>query len=175
MKKHTAFWIAVNAMIAALYTVLTLGVPWISFGTPQVRLSEALCILPVFAPFTVVGLTVGCVLTNLLGSLMGFTVLLDVLFGSLATFAAAVCTYLIGKNIKNRKLVYLFAPLPAVIWNMIIVGGFELTLFILQNGKVWENMFWVGIGQMLACYALGVPLMIVLDRSKAVKKLFSQE
>ena len=82
------------AVIAALYTVLTLAIPVASYGQIQVRISEALMILPVFTPAAVPGLFVGCVLANALGALLGLTAAWDILFGSVATLLAAAmeCT-----------------------------------------------------------------------------------
>ena len=77
-----------GALIGALYAALTLVAAPISFGLMQVRISEALCILPFFTPAAVPGLFVGCVVANLLGG----AALYDVIFGSLATLLAAVFT-----------------------------------------------------------------------------------
>ena len=103
-------WITQGAAIAALYVVLTLVFAPISFGPVQLRVAEALCILPMFTPAAIPGLFIGCLIANLLGG----GIVLDVVFGSLATLIGAVLGYMLR---SNRWLV----PLPAVIANALIV------------------------------------------------------
>ena len=62
-----------SALIAALYAALTLAVPVLSFSMMQLRISEALTVLPVLYPPATLGLTVGCALANLVGFLRGPT------------------------------------------------------------------------------------------------------
>src|SRR5699024_1658369 len=76
------------AVVAALYVALCLGLAPFSYGAVQVRVAEALCLLPLFGPEYILGVTLGCALANLLGSTM-----IDVVFGTLATFLACLCTY----------------------------------------------------------------------------------
>ena len=136
------------AVIAALYTVLTLAIPVASYGQIQVRISEALMILPVFTPAAVPGLFVGCVLANALGALLGLTAAWDILFGSVATLLAAVCVRL-----------YM---LPTVVFNGVIVGV-ELSIFYAL--PLWATMGYVALGEAISCYVLGYPL------SRAAQKL----
>ena len=82
--------LTVCAAVAAIYTALTFWLAPISYGPIQVRLSEAMCILPFFAPYTIWGLFVGCLLANICNP--GGVMLLDVIFGSLATLLAAWLT-----------------------------------------------------------------------------------
>ena len=131
------------AVIAALYTVLTLAIPVASYGQIQVRISEALMILPVFTPAAVPGLFVGCVLANALG-------------GSVATLLAAVCVRLL------RKQPFWLYMLPAVVFNGVIVGV-ELSVFYAL--PLWATMGYVALGEAISCYVLGYPL------SKAAQKL----
>ena len=91
-----------GAVIAALYVVLTMVFAPISFGPVQVRIAEALCIMPMFTPAAIPGLFIGCLIANLIGG----GIMLDVIFGSLATLIGAVLGYMLR---KNRWLV----PLPA--------------------------------------------------------------
>ena len=77
-----------GALIGALYAVLTLAAAPISYGLMQVRISEALSVLPYFTAAAVPGLFVGCIVANLLGG----AALYDVIFGSLATLLAAFLT-----------------------------------------------------------------------------------
>ena len=105
--------LTICAVIAAAYAALCLLLAPISYQGVQIRLSEALTILPFIAPYTVGGLFVGCLLANLLNPL-GINVL-DVVFGSLATLLAGLLT----ARCKSRWL----APLPPVLVNAVIVGA----------------------------------------------------
>ena len=100
-------FIAQAAMIAAIYVVLTLLGASFSYGEVQVRISEALTILPVFTPAAIPGVFLGCLLSNILGG----CVLPDIIFGSLATLIGAVFTWMLRN--QSRFL----APLPPIIAN----------------------------------------------------------
>ena len=151
--KHSpTLWIVQGAAIAALYVVLTLIFAPISFGEMQVRISEALTILPLFTPAAIPGLFVGC----LLGNLLGGAIVWDVLFGSLATLIGAVGGYLLR---KYRWLV----PLPTVLANGIIVP------FVLRYGygvalPIPLMMVYVAVGEIISCYGLGELLITVLQK-----------
>ncbi len=158
MKKKllTPRFMAETGAIAALYFALTMASIPLSYMTPQVRISEALCVLPLFTPSAIPGLFIGCLLSNLAGSPLGPY---DIVFGSLASLAAAVA----ARYIRPKWLV----PLPAVVINAFVVAGIlEYYLGILY----WESVLWVAAGQAIACYALGIPLLLALDRHK--EKLF---
>ena len=93
MNKRTAIRsIALSAVIAAVYTALTMSLPMLSYGPVQLRFSEALTVLPFFLPEAVPGLFLGCVIANLF-SPFGIA---DVIFGSIATLVGAFFTYKIG-------------------------------------------------------------------------------
>lgn len=145
------------AVIAAIYTVLTLLVAPIAFGPVQFRISEALTILPIFSAAAIPGLTVGCILANLFG---GFGIY-DIVFGSLATLLAGICTYLL------RKKPYL-ATLPPVLFNAIIVGPM-LYFVVPDSPALLVNIATVGLGELGACVVLGIPLILLL---KKYPKLF---
>ncbi len=158
MKKDraSALPLVQGAAIAALYVVLTLIFAPISFGEMQVRISEALTILPLFTPAAIPGLFVGCVLANLLGG----AVVWDVIFGSLATLIGAAGGYLLR---KNRWLV----PLPTVLANGIIVP------FVLRYGygvalPIPLMMVYVAVGEIVSCYGLGELLCTVLLKHKNI-------
>lgn len=156
MKKTS--YLARCSLIAAAYAVLTLAFPALSYGPVQVRVSEALCILPFFLPEAVWGLTVGCLVANLVGVTMGVTLPWDVFIGTLATFIAVVIT----RRIRIKWLV----PLPTVISNAVLVGTM-LTYIILPEAEaipLWYNMLTVGFGEVIACYGLGMPLFAVMKR-----------
>ena len=155
-KRTTALQLAQGAAIAALYVVLTLIFAPISFGEMQVRVSEALTILPLFTPAAIPGLFVGC----LLGNILGGAVIWDVIFGSLATLIGAAGGYLLR---KNRWLV----PLPTVLSNGIIVP------FVLRYGygvalPIPLMMVYVAIGEIISCYGLGEFLCTVLLKHRNI-------
>lgn len=150
--RTTALKVTQGAVIAALYVALTLIFAPISFGEMQVRISEALTILPLFTPAAIPGLFLGCVLGNLLGG----AIPLDVICGSLATLIGAAGGYLLR---KNRWLV----PLPTVLSNALIVP------FVLRYGYgVPLMMVYVAAGEILSCYVLGELLCTVLLRHKHI-------
>ena len=145
-----------GAVIAALYVALTLVFAPISFGAMQVRVSEALTILPLFTPAAIPGLFLGCVLANLLGS----AVLLDVVFGSLATLIGAVGGWLLR---KNRWLV----PVPTIVSNTLIIP------LVLRYGygvdlPLWLSAVYILVGEILGCYVLGELFASVLMSRKGV-------
>ncbi|MDR0840033.1 MAG: QueT transporter family protein [Christensenellaceae bacterium] len=151
-----------GALIAALYALVTFAIAPISSGLLQVRISEALCVLPYFTPAAIPGLFVGCLVGNLLTP--GADPL-DVVFGSLATLLAAALTYLLARRGRSRY----WAPLPAVAVNALVVGW--LLADIYQVGVPFLLCaLYVAAGQALACYGLGLPLMALLDKHK--EKLF---
>ncbi len=142
------------AVIAAVYAALTLLFAPISMGPVQCRISEALCVLPLFSPVAIPGLFIGCLIVNMfLGSIY------DIIFGSLATLAAA---YLTWRFRKNRWLAMCFP----VLLNAVIVGGY-LGLFLPDAPAVWLCMLTVGIGEAISCYGIGLPLYPMF------KKLFT--
>ncbi|MBE6965671.1 MAG: QueT transporter family protein [Ruminococcaceae bacterium] len=162
MKKTS--YLARCSLIAAAYAVLTLAFPALSYGPVQVRVSEALCILPFFMPEAVWGLTVGCLVANLVGVTMGVTLPWDVLIGTLATFISVVLT----RKIRIKWLV----PLPTVISNAVLVG-IMLTYIILPSSEtvpLWYNIMTVGAGEVIACYGLGIPLFSVMEKVFGRKK-----
>ena len=157
MKKHNkSAFLTQSGVIAALYVVLTLVAKAMGLdsGQIQLRLSEALCILPVFLPAAVPGLTVGCLLANILCG----NIFWDVLFGTLATLIGAVGTRLLRK----RPLLALLPPIAA---NTVIVP-FVLAYAYGLPGGVPLFMLTVGIGEVLSCGVLGRVLWKALDKRK---------
>ncbi|MBP3265928.1 MAG: QueT transporter family protein [Lachnospiraceae bacterium] len=172
MKNHKkVLFITYAAVIAALYTVLTYyaGVLNLASGVIQVRFSEALTILAAFTPAAIPGLYIGCIIANLLTP---ESVPLDAIFGSLATLIGAVGTYLLThkktengwKFMPGKKSMFL-APLPPVLANTIIVP-FILAYVYQFEGTIPFFMLTVGVGEILSCYVLGVPLYSALVNKK---------
>ncbi|MBQ4313719.1 MAG: QueT transporter family protein, partial [Clostridia bacterium] len=109
-----------SAMIAALYTAATLLLAPASFGQIQLRAAEALTLLPALTPSAVIGLTVGCAISNGVGVAMGANIcgVADIFFGSAATLLAAIASRMLRK-VTFRKMPVLSA-LPPVIFNGLI-------------------------------------------------------
>lgn len=214
MVKFSAKEIATGGLVASIYTVLSLVFMPISFGVYQVRVAEALTVLPFVSRAAVPGLYVGCLLANILGG-MGW---LDILFGPLITLAAAILTRWAGKLSECRAdeilalfpwvllaggmgylmlhlndpllfafgellvltgvvslmvttrlrdscqpLSLLLAPLPPVLLNAFGVSAYLAPLI---GVPYWFCVQMVGIGQLVACYFLGLPLLMLLKRRK---------
>ena len=144
------------AMIAAIYVVVTWLFAAFSFGEVQIRLSEALTILPVFTPAAVPGLFVGCVIGNILGG----AVLPDIVFGSLATLIGAI-----GTRMLRDRSPYL-APVPPILANALIVP-FVLRYAYAVPLPIPFMMLTVGIGEVISCGVLGMLLYFALNRRKS--------
>lgn len=156
MRDKKVLFITQSAMIAAIYVVLTVVFAPFGFGEVQVRISEALTILAYFTPAAIPGLFIGCII----GNAMGGAILIDVIFGSIATLIGAIFSYMLR---KNKYLV----PLPPILANTIIVP------FILKYGyavplPIPFMMVTVGIGEVVSCGVLGLIVLFALDKYKAV-------
>ena len=145
------------ALIAAVYAALTIWLAPISFGPQQIRVAEALAILPAFTPAAVPGLFIGCLVANTV-SFMGVP---DLIFGSLATLVSAQLTYMIAKALKERAiwLRIVLLPLPAVLVNAVVIGAM---LAVLVDMPFAAAAISVLAGQALSCYGLGAPLYLTL-------------
>ena len=166
MRKFTTRDLSLAAIIAAVYAVLTLILPIPAFTGIQVRLSEALTVLPFLFPATAPGLVVGCFIANLFSPYS-----LDVIFGTAATLIACILT----RHMPNRYL----APLPRFCatrssWARSAPGtrwgGF--------GPAFWPayafNAFTVGFGELLACYILGSVLLAALPRVSFFRAMIPQ-
>ena len=160
MKKESTRFLTEAAIIAAIYVVLTLVFAPISYGEIQVRISEALTILPFFTPAAVPGLFVGCLLANILGG----AILPDIIFGSLATLIGAVFSRMLR---KNRFLV----PIPPIAANTVIVP-FVLRFGYGVNLPIPLMMLTVGVGEVISCGVLGLILLFALEKGAAKSALF---
>ena len=174
MKKISVPFISRCGMIAAIYFVISFVTLPLAYGAVQVRFSEALTLLPVLTPAGIWGVTVGCILTNAYGVSVGANILgaADILLGSLATLVAAILSrWLRRYQWKNLPVL---SAVPPVLVNALVVGG-ELT--IAETGRLttklfWLNFFQVGLGQMLACFVLGLSMIYALRRTGLSDKLF---
>lgn len=157
MKSKNVTFLTQAAMIAAIYVVLTLLFRPVSFGEIQVRISEALTILPLFTPAAVPGVFAGCLIANIIGG----GILPDIIFGSLATLIGAVLTY------RLRERTPFLAPLPPIAANTVVVP-FVLFYGYGVNLPIVFMMLTVGIGEVLSCGVLGLLLYTALKRYRYV-------
>ena len=140
------------AIIAALYAALTLLLAPMSFGLVQVRVSEALTLLPILLPEAVPALAVGCLIANVLG---GCTIL-DIVFGTLATLLAAVCTRLL----RGRLLPAMLMP---VLFNGVIVGTVVHAAYT-PSVPLVLCMLSVAAGEAVSCLLIGPMLLRAVKR-----------
>lgn len=152
MKSKKLVFICQAAVIAALYVVLTYVFSAFASGVIQVRVSEALTILPAFTPAAIPGLVIGCLLSNTLTG----CVLLDIIFGSVATLIGALGSYAL------RRHTWLVS-IPPIVSNMIIVP------FVLRYAYGATDAFpfmiaTVGAGEIISCYLLGMLLYGALKK-----------
>lgn len=163
MKKKKTLNITRTAVIAAAYTALTCAFAFAASGVIQVRVSEALCILPYFTPYAIPGVTLGCLLSNVItGAMTGGIVIFDVLFGTAATLIGALGAYLV------RKWKWL-VPIPTIVSNVLIVPQ-VLKLVYKVEEAVPFLMLTVGIGEFISVGILGMILLFALEKHR--KKLF---
>ena len=156
------------AVVAALYVVLCMALQPLSYGAVQVRVAEALCLLPVFGAEYIAGVVLGCFLANLLGS-----TIVDVILGTLATL-------LVTYKLRNVRIGGLAIPasLPPVAFNAVIIG-IEIAVLFPEPGSsapLWlacvSNGISVGIGELISCTVLGVLLVKIIESNTALKKIF---
>ena len=161
MNRDKTLKLANAGMIAALYVVLTYiaNLAGLASGAIQVRLSEALTILPVFTAAAVPGLTVGCVLANLLTGCAAW----DVVFGSVATLLGAIGTRLL----KNKPLL---AWIPPVVSNAAIVPVILLKVYGVPDAW-WFLVLTVGAGEVISCGLLGLLLYRGMSRVPSVRNM----
>ena len=158
MRSKRVKYITQAAMIAAIYVVLTLFISAFNLasGAIQIRISEALTVLPAFTPAAIPGLFIGCFISNLISG----GLILDVIFGSLATLIGACGTYLL------RKWKWA-VPIPPILSNVLIVP-FVLAYDYNLPGGVPYFMVTVGIGQIISCGVLGMIVYGIIAKHRNV-------
>ena len=158
MRKNRVQFMTQAAMIAAIYVVLTIFISAFNLasGAIQVRISEALTILPAFTPAAIPGLFIGCLISNLVTGAM----LPDIIFGSLATLLGAIGSYFC------RKCKWAVS-VPPILSNVLII---PLILAYVYHfpGSVPYFMFTIGIGQVISCGILGMLLYNVLNKYRNI-------
>jgi len=152
-----------SGVIAALYVVLTLPIAQFAYGPIQFRLAEVLTILPAFSMNWIPGVTIGCLLANLLNPQNLGPI--DIIFGSVATLVAGFGSYFIGK--KNKYL-SIISPIVA---NGIIVGFYLPFLLIDGDSKVQAtaiiiSMLEVAASEAVLLIVLGLPLIVLVNKTK---------
>lgn len=162
------------AVIAAVYTAVNLALGAFGYGAVQVRIAEALAMLCVISPTAICGVSVGCFISNIVGLMLGLNILgvPDIIFGTLATLLAGLLSYL-WRGVRFRN-VPLLSALPPIIINAAVIG-LELTFFF--TGQLFNPVFWlhagsVAAGQLISCAGLGIPLLMVVERTGLDRKLF---
>lgn len=155
-----------TALIAGLYTALTIGFSFLSYGQVQFRMSEILVLFAFIDPKYALGLTIGCVLANLFSPLG----IVDVVFGTLATVIAIYSIILVRKYIKDIKKSLLLASLGPVLSNGIIVG---LELKYLFETPFLINFFYVALGEFVVVSLLGVGIIKLVMKSKRLVEILS--
>ncbi len=153
-KKNTALFVAYAGIIGAVYVALCLLLAPISYGPIQFRVAEALCILPYFTPAAIPGVSVGCLLANILGG----ADILDIIFGTLATVIGAFGSYALR---KHKFLVCL----PPIISNTVIIP-WVLRFAYMETTPIIVLMGTVGLGEVLAIGVLGTVLLLALNTQK---------
>jgi len=165
-KKNLVLHLVLGAMVAAMYVALVGIFQWSSFAAVQFRIAEALTVLPALFGAAIPGVSVGCLLANLLWSPAGW---LDWILGPIATLLAAGMTHWLGR----RKWSFWLAPIPPIVVNAIIIG---IALTGVQTdgtdaAPMLLNIATVGAGQAVVCFGLGLPLLLALRNLPFLKKL----
>ena len=153
-----ALFITQAAMIAALYVVLTVFINAFNLasGAIQVRISEALTVLPFFTPAAIPGLFIGCLISNIVTGCLPW----DVVFGSMATLIGALGTYAL------RKYKFL-APIPPILANALIVPIILIKVYAVPDAY-WFLLLTVGAGEVISCGILGMILLFALNKYRDI-------
>lgn len=165
MKHKKVLFITQAAMIAAIYVVLTLFISAFNLasGSIQIRVSEALTILPYFTPAAIPGLFIGCLFSNVfVGSLLP-----DIIFGSLATLLGALGSYALRKH----KFLLTVSPVLANALIIPFVLRYAYGLKVIFRGidlSIPFHMLTVGVGEVICCCVMGFALLKALERYSSI-------
>ena len=151
--RNTLIYVTEASAIAALYTAITVAIGPLGSSAIQCRIPEALCILAMFTPAAIPGLTVGCLISNFVTGCLWQ----DILFGSLATLIGAI-----GARLLRR--IWWLTPLPTVVANTLIVP-FVLAYAYHAPEGIGFLMLTVGIGEVISAYVLGIVLYFALRKN----------
>ena len=174
MKKKPTLYIAQAAVIAALYATLTFLqntlIPGSASMAIQFRVAEVLTVLAIFTSSAIPGLTVGCIIANI--SSLSVLGPYDLIFGSLASFLAALTMYWL-RNVRFFKLSVLAALMPALFNGLLV--GFEIEFFFVEGGFHFGDFLFQGgcvaLGELAVLFVLGLPLVYIIEKRNLDKKL----
>lgn len=157
MSKRNLKSMMINIMVAAVYTAISFAVPVLSFGPLQIRFAEVLCILAIFDKKYILGVSLGCLLTNYIGAMMGLNLLgyADVIFGTFATYVSVEFIWRL-RHVKYKGFPLLSMLMPCVV-NGVIIGA-ELAWVIFPSSflSAWIIQgFYVFMGEFVACVVIG--------------------
>ncbi len=146
--------LALNAIYMSLYILLTILLQPFSYGPVQVRISESLCILPLFDKLSIISISLGCMIANFYNGNI-----IDVIFGTLATLIGLIFTY------KLRKKNFFVATSPTLISNAVIIP------FVLKYGYgmhevvVYTEFFIILLGEAISVYLLGYLIKPLIEKN----------
>ena len=158
-------------MVAAIYVVLCLALQPLSYGAVQVRVAEALCLLPVFGAEYIVGVLLVYILANILN----YTIVY-VIFGTITKLLNCVVTYKL-RTVRFKGLA-IVPSLPPVLFNAVIIGIEIAVMFPdpSSSAPLWlaciTNGISVGIGELISCTVLGVLLVKIVETNTSLRKVF---
>ncbi len=165
--RNTVLFLTQAGVIAAMYTALTYvsAAAGLAFNAVQFRLSEVMCVLALYTPAAIPGLTIGCIISNL-SSALGW---IDIIAGSLATLLASVCIYFTPKlKIKNFPI---SVPLFCSLFNSVIVG---LEIWYIDPSRTAQLFFIsaleVAAGEITVCTIGALILPPIVKRAKIFEK-----
>lgn len=173
MRNNNTYLITVSALCGAAYAVLTMLLAPISYGAIQFRLSEALCVLPWFVPGTAWGLFLGCLAANFMtGNIF------DVIFGSLATLLAGLCTARLGRG-KRSPMRELAGAMMPVLFNSLVIGGVITQAYnglgiFSHPGLFALNCAQIALGEAGVMLLLGLPLMRILPGNRVFREFMDK-
>ena len=168
MKNKHLLYITQAAIIAALYATLTIAqnalLPGTASATVQFRVAEVLCVLAIYTPAAIPGLTLGCVIANISSVTAGLG-FYDMIFGSVASLLAAIAMYLL-RNVRIKNTPFLALLMPAL-FNGVIVG-MEISIFFVDTGFTLMGFLITGgcvaLGELVVLLVLGIPFCILLNK-----------
>lgn len=175
MKKGTLYLVQA-AVIAALYAALTWSQEMLFPGSAsmavQFRTSEALTVLALFTPAAIPGLTIGCVLANVMST---GALPIDMVVGPIATFGAVWVMHLL-RNVKFGGFPVLSLIMPALFNGVII--GLEIEIFFIEGpfhiGSFLVQGGLVALGEMAVCFTLGTALYFAMKKTKILNYIDKQ-
>lgn len=159
MKKTLTARLTRAGIIAALYIAISTLILPISSGPIQFRVSEGLCLLPLFFIEAIPGLFIGCLISNVLAGCL----LPDIILGSLITLVSAFLTWIIGKAINNKVLKIMVGGVFPVILNAFFLPLIWLA-FTGEKIVYIINVCYLLISQTISVYAVGTPICMVIDK-----------